>query len=475
MPLEPVAPLPLSAPAPTRSPEESSPWPSLILVAVAGLSLALNGFLGWHVLRTERRQERRLARLEAAGAAGVAEDKNDGGAGAAELRLPRQATAEQRVAALLAVAGDANRCRRLLDNLSTKECVQVGQALIARPAAGDRNGALAAVITFLAGSEPLRAAGLLADVQEPVLRTTLALGLVETWTGSHPDDAARWLATDGMRFLTTPAASGPMVRAVTQWASFDPAAAARFVVAQPPDRGPIARALFLASRAWGLLDPAAALAWVDSLPPSDQRHGQALQGAWEGWTERDPAQAGAALRQQLYTAANRPPVELAGTVGKQWAQADPAAAAQWAQGLTVGSARRVALYQVALAWTQTDTAGAARWATTLPAGDTRAAIWSEIAADWADNDVDAAGVWLGGLPLGRDHDEAVAAYLPKVEPTEPEKALAWVATVSDPGIRADQVQRVLNDWQRRDGPAARNWAAANAVNILPLRSGGAGQ
>ena len=444
------------------------------MVTVAVLSLGLNGWLGWHVLRTQRTQERRLSRLEKTSVVGAAEKTDDDTTDPVEKRLPQQATADQRVAALLAVAGDANRCRRLLDNLSTKECVQIGQALIARPAAGDRNGALAAVMTFLAGSAPQRAAGLLADVQEPVLRTTLALGLVDTWTASHPDDAARWLAGDGVRFLTTTASSGPMVRAVTQWASFDPAAAAKFVVTQPPDRGPISRALFLASRAWGQLDPTAALAWVDTLPESDQRHGQALQGVWEGWTERDPAQAGAALRQQLYTAASRPPIELAGTVGKQWAQADPGAAAQWALGLSVGSAQRVALYQVALAWTQTDTAGAARWATTLPAGETRAAIWSEIAADWADNDVDAAGTWLGGLPLGRDHDEAVSAYLPKVEPTEPEKALAWAATLTDPGIRADQVQQILGVWQRRDGPAARNWAAANAVTILPLRRSAAG-
>ena len=165
-------------------------------------------------------------------------------------------------------------------------------------------------------------------------------------------------------------------------------------------------------------------------------------------------------------------MELAGIVGKQWAQADPAGAAQWAQTLPGNGARRVALQQIALAWTQRDPAGAARWAATLPGSEIRAPIWSGIVERWADDDLEAAGTWLGGLPLGFDRDETVAAYIAKVMPAEPEKALAWAATVSDSEIRADQVQRVLGQWERRDAGAARNWAAANAVPILPSRATG---
>ena len=384
-------------------------------------------------------------------------------------RLPRAASPETRLAALLAVAGDPDRSRRLLDSLSPEQCAQLGQTLINRPAASDRNAALTTLVDYLAANDPARAAALLEAVQEPVLRGALARGLADTWTASHPDDAARWLAADGTRFLNPEAASGPLVRAVAQWSSFDPAGAAKFAAGLAADRGPVARSLFLASRAWGQLDPTAALAWVETLPASGPRHDQALAGVWEGWTEHDPAGAGTALRQQLYGAASRPPVELAGTVGKQWAQVDPNGAAQWALTLPGGGAQRAALAQVASAWTQADLPGAARWAATLPASESRAAIWQEIIDGWASGDPEAAGTWLGGLPLGRDHDAAVAAYLPKVEPTEPEKALAWAATVSNPDARADQVQRVLGAWERRDPGAARNWAAANAVTILPAR------
>ena len=472
MPLEPVAPLPSPfTPPPTRAAESGNSAPLLIVGIAAVVLLGVNGIIGWNLSHTQREQERRLARLEETAFSGHAGSGTTEGDSPGGRKLPRQATADARLAALLAVAGDADRCRRLLDSLSPAQCAQLAQALIARPAASDRNAALAAVVNYLAANDPSRAAGLLDAVQEPVLRTTLARELVDTWIASHPDDAVRWLTGDGARFLNPTAASAPVVRAIAQWSSFDPAGAAKFAAGLAMDRGPVSRALFLASRAWGQLDPTAALAWVDTLPMSDPKHGQALSGVWEGWTERDPTGAGTALRQQLDAAANRPPVELAGTIGRQWAQTDPAGAAQWAQNLP-GGARRAALAQVARAWTQADTPGAARWAATLPASETRAAIWQEIVDGWADNDPDAAGTWLGGLPLGRDHDAAVAAYLPKVEPTAPERALAWAATVSNPEVRADQVQRVLGAWEQRDPGAARNWAAANAVSILPPRAAG---
>ena len=339
MPLEPVAPLPAPfAPVPEPVPEQggSSPW---MLVGIAAVVLlGINAVIGWNLLRTQQRQEARLARLEAAAFTGGAGPKADDGLPSTG-HLPRAASPETRLAALLAVAGDTDRSRRLLDSLSPEQCEMLGRTLISRAAASDRNAALTAVVNYLAANDPQRAAGLLDAVQEPVLRSALARGVADTWTASHPDDAARWLASAGSRFLTPTAASAPLVRAITQWSSFDPADAARFAASLPLDRGPVARSLFLASRAWGQLDPTAALAWVGSLPASDPRHDQASQGAWEGWTEHDPAGAGVALRQQLYGATNRPPVDLAGTVGRQWAQTDPAGAAQWALTLPGGAVR----------------------------------------------------------------------------------------------------------------------------------------
>lgn len=468
MPLAPVPPLPELPELPSRSGPPF--WLTPFLAGIAVLSLAANLYVAWtlrNVLTSPVVQPDKFAAAARRQDPAQTEEATLSGG-----RLPRRAGPEQRLAALLAVSGDADRSRRLLDTLTPEEGGKLGQTLAARPPASDRNGALTAVLSSLAATQPARAVALLEGVQEGALRSALARQLAEVWTAKDAAAAANWLAGDGTRFLDPGAAAAPLLRAVTQWSTFDPEAATRFAAAQAADRGPMARALSIASRAWGQTDAAAALAWADALPPADGRRPQARASVWEGWTERDPPAAGAALRGQLYAGGSRPPVELAAGVGRRWAQADPNAAAQWALSLPTNGARGSALTQVAATWAQADAPAAAQWAATLPPSSVRAGIWKEIVNDWADGDADATGTWLGGLPPGRDHDEAVGAYLPKVEPTEPEKALAWVSTVGDPGLRAEQMQSVLSRWVRRDAVAARNWAAANGVPILPGRTAG---
>ena len=367
------------------------------------------------------------------------------------------------------MTGDPERSRRLLETVSPEESAAIAQALLAQPPANDRNAALVAVIEAIGRNDPEKAASFLDSLQEPVLRARLAANIAETWSGSHPDAAARWLVTDGARFLDPAAAASPLLRALVQWAAFDPEGATKFAADQPQDRGPITRALGLAGQAWGQKDPQTALAWAQALPANGSapdlgdrpEHLAGLDAA-------NPAQAAAALGQQLYSG-ERIYTDLAGTVAKSWAGIDPSASAQWAVTLPPGGARRNALYQVAVTWTQTDPAGASRWAANLPGGPLRLEIWREIVGAWADVDLDGAGTWLGALPLGRDHDEAVAAFLPKLEPTDPGKALSWAGTISDAGSRAEQVQAILGRWSRRDAPAARNWAAASGVAFPAAR------
>lgn len=437
-----------------------------VLGTVAVVVLAANVVLSWWGWQTLQIQGERLARLESrADAASAAVTDN----GKATLGAhPRRAGIDERVAVLLSLAGDAERSRRVLEAVSPAETEAMAQTLLAQPPANDRNAALVAVIEAVGRNDPARATTLLDNVQEPVLRARLAANIAETWAGSHPDAAAHWLVTDGARFLDAASAASPLLRALAQWAAFDPEAATKFAADLPPDRGPVTRSLGLSARAWGLKNPAAALAWAQGLPTTDQRRDVIIQSVWQGWTEQNPAQAANALGQQVYSG-GQIYTDLAGTVAKAWAGVDPNASAQWAVTLPPGAARRNALYQVAMTWTQTDPAGASRWAGNLPASAVRPEIWREIVGSWADSDLDAAGSWLGALPLGRDHDEAVAAYLPKIEPTDPEKALSWAGTISEAGSRAEQVQTILRRWSRRDAAAARNWAAASGVPVPSAR------
>ncbi len=424
------------------------------------LSLVSNAVLGWFVWQTAQTQDLRLARLE--NRIDIPKPTDTGAA--ISSGRPRRAGIDERVALLLSMAGDPDHSRRMLEAVSPDETIGIAQALLAQPPASDRNAALGAVIEALGRIDPARAIALLDSVQVPVLRARLAASIAETWSASHPDAAARWLVSDGARFLDPAAAAAPLLRALAQWAAFDPEAATKFAADQPADRGPVTRSLGLASRAWGQKDAQAALAWAQALPATDQRRDLIIQSVWQGWTEQNPAQAATALGPQLYNG-GRLYTDLAGTVARAWAGVDPNASAQWAVSLPLGAARRNALYQVAATWTQTDPAGASRWAGNLPASNSRLEIWSEIVGNWADTDLDAAGAWLGALPQGRDHDEAVAVYLPKVEGADPAKALSWAGTISEAGIRAEQVQAILARWARRDAAAARNWAAASGVPV----------
>ena len=442
----------------------------MLLGTAATASLVVNGLLGGLLWRSQKTQDTRLTRIESrfhTADADLSSRTADNGPETLGAH-PRRAGVDERVAVLLSLAGDADRSRRVLEAVSPGETEAIARALLAQPPANDRNAALIAVIEAVGRNDPARAIALLDGVQEPVLRARLAADIADTWAGSHPDAAARWLVSDGARFLDPASAAPALLRALAQWAAFDPESATKFAADQPQDRGPITRSLGLASRAWGQKDPAAALAWAQALPDTDQRRDLIVGSIWQGWTERDPAQAANALGQQLYSG-GRIYTDLAGTVAKAWTAVDPNASAQWAVTLPPGGARRNALYQVAVTWTQTDPAGASRWAGDLPASSTRTEIWREIVGAWADSDLDAAGIWLGALPLGRDHDEAVAAYLPKVEPNDPEKALSWAGTIADAGIRAVQVQDVLGRWSRRDAAAARNWAAASGVSVPSAR------
>ena len=430
--------------------------------------LAVNAWLVLSLWQSEKTQAVRLAQLERRFDAGIA-DPSGADHGKPTLGAhPRRAGIDERVALLLSLAGDPERSRRMLETVSPEESAEIAQNLLARPPANDRNAALVAVIEAIGRNDPTRAIALLDGVQEPVLRARLAANIAETWSGSHPDDAARWLVGDGTRYLDPASAAAPLLRALAQWAAFDPEDATKFAADQPADRGPITRALGLAGMAWGHKDPSAALAWVQTLPATDQRRDLITQSIWQGWSEQNPAEAANALSPQLYSGG---PIytELAGTVAKAWAAVDPNASAQWAAALPPGGARRTALYQVAVTWTQSDPAGASRWAANLPASAVRPEIWREIVGAWADTDLESAGGWLGMLPQGRDHDVAVTAYLPKVENADPEKALSWAGTISDGGVRTDQVQGILGRWAQRDVAAARNWAAASGVSVPAAR------
>ena len=458
-----------------------------VLVA---LSLGLNVGLGGWLWQTQSAQNRRLARLEALTDSGRRAPGPPTASG-----QPRQASRSERIAFLLAAAGNADQSKEILAAVPSEEVVEIARALIARPAANDRNEALDATLRYLAADNPARAVELLVGVEESGLKTRLARHVVAVWTATGPDAVARWLADGGgSQFFAgpKPAANLPAARAhgppfpgrqlgdelavaLAHWSSFAPEAAARFIDARPPDGDlqptPNSLSLGQACLEWARKDTAAALAWVQGLPATDPRQLSALDGVIQAWTEQDPAGAAGFVRQAVQ-AAQLPGVgSLAVVVVQAWSAKDADAAARWSMGLPDPAVRQLAMREAAARWAQADPMGAARWASGLPADRARGGVWVGMTERWADVDSARAETWLEGLPAGRDRDEATAVYINRLAPSDPEKALTWARTLTGPSFAEDQVSNVLAQWAVKDPAAARNWAAANGTVLPPIRGG----
>ena len=437
----------------------SSAWFGYVAVA----SLGLNVLLAVWLWRTHHREEARLARLEAAVGSTAGAMPGDDGPPATRGKANR----EDRVAFLLASAGNADQSRRVLEDVSVPEAVEMARALLGRPAASDRNAALDAVFQKIVASDPARAIALLDEVPEPTLRNTLAVRVTSLWIEQSPDAAARWLDTSGENVLSRDAFDAQLARAASRWSAYDAAAATSFLIARNTLGEASLAALANASAEWGRKDPANALAWAQNLPAADPHRFGTVQSILAGWAEREPVRAAGYLQERLYDGGEGNDLYFSsvGLVAERWARIDLNAAAQWAATLPGGRARRDALRRVAAAWAAADLPGAARWAGTLPADTGRGEAWQVIVRAWPGNDFDGEGAWVSNLPAGPDRDETVALHAAKIAPTDPEKALLWARMINGPEIQARSLDAILTGWQRNDPAAARNWAAANSVDL----------
>ena len=84
-----------------------------------------------------------------------------------------------------------------------------------------------------------------------------------------------------------------------------------------------------------------------------------------------------------------------------------------------------------------------------------------VAAAWSEQNPTAAAEWLGALPQGKVRDAAVAGFGSSAFDRDPEGAVAWVQTISDPRDRDRQTEELMRRWLSTDANAARAWLDAN--------------
>ncbi len=234
------------------------------------------------------------------------------------------------------------------------------------------------------------------------------------WAQTLPatDATARDIAINGI--LSHLAATDPATAAAFVQSAADPSA---YMKASPD----IARALSAS-------DPQAALDWTKSLPDGagkDNATGTVLAGF--------------------------PPAELP-------------AAWNYATSLPEGASRNNVMVTFATGIANSDPAQAATFALQIPDGPSADKAVGAIAETWVEQAPQAFTVWLTGLPAGEARDMAVAKLVDSPQTVKnPADVLAWANTVTDPEVRAKQLNTVLTTWMARDSTAALN--AARTVNL----------
>lgn len=239
---------------------------------------------------------------------------------------------------------------------------------------------------------------------------------------------------------------------------------------------------------WANTDVNRAVSWAQSLPEGPAKVLALSQVSYK-WTETNPRTAAA------YAAQEDNP-QLLGNVAGKWAESDPQAAAGWVSGLPGGEGQNRAIASmtaiwagkdpvaaatytashlegdvqekatiaVVSAWAYTDPLRAAQWAGKFPEGSMRDQAMEQLVNTWAGSDTAEAALWLQSLPQSRSRDVAVNTFSSAVGPSSPGTAFQLAQTISDEGMRTQQLQNVGRAWLAKDPSGAQQ---AIAQSNLP--------
>ena len=97
--------------------------------------------------------------------------------------------------------------------------------------------------------------------------------------------------------------------------------------------------------------------------------------------------------------------------------------------------------------------------------DGKKQAYNQVVAQWVHADPNKAGKWLGDQPQTPDLDSARATFAGSVAGRDPESAMAWANTVTNPDERAASVTQVYNNWKKKDEAAAS--AALESSGLSP--------
>ena len=276
------------------------------------------------------------------------------------------------------------------------------------------------------------------------------LEIVAVWAAEDSEGALLWLESNaqGLARLET------LNSGIQLWSQQDPASAAAWIDGMANDGSKVSAAKALAAN-WVTQSPDDASKWVEQLPPGNLRN-EAAAALVESWTGIAPEAAAIWALTEAEYHGNK---ELLNLSIQHYTQINPTEAEQFLRSINEAYEKPVAIETYIRTRAQTDPAQAMNWQSSLSATDPlNTANNSEIIMqEWSRTDSVAASSWLNEASTGPQRDAAIIGFTNTMLDFEPEAAIAWSNTISQPEQRVEQLNRVILDWSHTQPHQALKW------------------
>lgn len=280
------------------------------------------------------------------------------------------------------------------------------------------------------------------------------LEVVALWAADDSEAALFWLESNaqGLARLET------LNNGIELWAGRDPRAAAEWIDGMANDGSKIVAAKSLAA-SWGRRDPEKVVAWLETLPDDEIKASSALALA-EAWAQHDPQAASRWAFRQAQSSGDVRPLKnslMAYTLE------NPTGAEALVRQLAADDNNPAGTLAYVQARAEIDPARTVDWLSSLEQSDPihqsdNFAQYTEAAvAEWTKNDSIAASAWLSEQTPGPTRDAAIVGFAESIQRFEPEAAVAWANTISNPDQRMQELNKSIRGWAARDPQAALAW------------------
>jgi hypothetical protein len=276
------------------------------------------------------------------------------------------------------------------------------------------------------------------------------LEVVALWAAEDSESALLWLESNaqGLARLET------LNNGVELWAERNPTEASQWIDGMANDGSKAIAAKALVAK-WAESEPSVAAEWVAGLPngPVQEKAKEALV---KSWVMQD---AKAASVWALAEAEFNGDHDLLGEAIREFSKQSPEEAESFVRDLAEANYSEIAVTSLVMGRAEEDPAVTAEWLIKMAPTDP---IYSdeytnELMQIWAETDSIAASEWLSAQNPGQQRDAAISGFSQSILSYEPEAAVVWASTISDPDRRMKQLSYNVEIWAGTQAAEALDW------------------